>query len=102
MQVNFYDDVPKALIDIVGKIKYNVISPEQGRAFLQQLEAMAVTYSIPARTRKNSYTTHDVPDNVPIDAINAINGRDWSGVSKMAIMGAKPFITQKLKSMGLL
>jgi len=102
MQVNFYDDVPKALIDIVRKIKYNVISPAQGLAFLQQLEAMAATYNIPGRTRASSYATHDVPDNVPMEAINAINGRDWSGVSKMAIMGAKPFITQKLKSMGLL
>ena len=103
--VKFYADVPEQLTALLAKIRYDAVTPEQGRQALQQLENYIATVKvITKRTNQATRATRTVvlPAGVPMEAIDIVNRYDYSGVKSWQIKMAMPLIQQELKSRGLL
>lgn len=101
-EAHFFVDVPQDLIDVLNKIDYGHISPEQGLAFLEQLNTLADKYNLPRRTAASATKLAMVNRQVPDEAIRAVNTRDYSRIPRIALSLAKPQIIKKLKALNLI
>jgi hypothetical protein len=101
-QAYFYIDVPQDLIDVVNRIDYGRVSPERAKVFLVELNTLADKYNLPKRAKANATRPVTVHENVPDEAILAINQRDYTRIPAIAVKMAKPVIIKRLKEMGLL
>lgn len=101
-EAHFFVDVPQDLIDVINRIDYGRISPDEARTFLDQLNQLADKYDLPRRTQSSATKIAMVNKAVPDEAIKAVNQRDYSRIPRLALSLAKPKILKTLKQLNLI
>lgn len=101
--VYFFSDVPKQLIKLVSEIRFDRVAPEQGRLHLQELDQLVITKTpITRRTTAGPAKEWTVPDGVPQEVVDFINGYDYSKIGAMQITMFTPIARTFLKGKGLI
>jgi hypothetical protein len=101
--VHFFTDVPKALIKLVSDIRFEKMSPDEGRKALSDLDALVMQHTpIQRRTQPGAAQAWTVADTVPQEVVDFINGYDYSRVSSLQIAAFTPVAKTFLKSKGLI
>lgn len=103
-----FSDVPDALIELMNEIKYNSLTPEQGKQKLQQLEQYIQTDTkvkqfVKIRTAGN-YGQKNVTfnDSVPNEAIQLLRKYNFSAIPKIVMPLVKSKVRAELKKLNLL
>ncbi len=96
-------DVPQALLDLLQEIDYTKMSTGEYRAALRDLEAYIDAKRIlPRRRAAAQQTTYTLPNAVPVEAIDMINGYDYRSLKSWQVKAAIPYVRAELRRRGLL
>jgi hypothetical protein len=98
-----HQDVPRKLLELICALRYDRLTPEEGRTRMGQLaEFIDSKRVLPRRTTPIASVQISIPNHVPDEAIAFANGYDYSGISSLQIGMAMPIVKRYLKSQGLL
>ena len=104
-QIKVYADVPKELIELINRIKYENFSIQEGRSKLSALKQFVDNSKIlPLRNSAKSYPmkTVVVKSIVPDEAVELLNQYEYSKVSTFMMVTAKAVASNYLKKQNLI
>jgi len=106
--VMMFKDIPDALIELMNEIKYNNLTPAQGKQKLAQLEQYIQTdakvKSFVKIRQAGSYGQKQVHfnDNVPDEAIKLLLKYNFSAIPSIVMPLVKSKVREELKKLNLL